>query len=264
MMGADRLRERLGDGEVAYGVVIGWDDPDLVEAAGACGFDFVFVDAEHGALGIHECAGLVRAAACERMATLIRVPYADTRGVYRYLDAGASGLIFPHVRSAADARAVVAACMFPPEGSRGALSSSRAARYGTAGAPFDYYRSANAAVWAVPMIEDAESVEHLRDILAVPGIRAVFIGPGDLALSHVGWEDSSLPSVEHLVHRAVVTSTEAGKVVATVAGTPAAAAALAGRGVRVIAVGAMGLFTGACRAFLQAAPRAASRADERR
>ncbi len=260
-MDANRLRDRLERDQVAYGIVMGWDDPDLVEAAGACGFDFVFVDAEHGALGIRECVGLVRAAACEGMATWIRVPYADTRGVYRYLDTGATGLIFPHIRTSADARNAIAACLFPPEGARGALSSSRAARYGTAGTPLDYYRTANTRVWALPMIEDTEAVENLTDILAVPGVRAVFIGPGDLALSQLGKDDASLPSVDHLVRRAIAESAGAGKVVATVAGTPAAATALVAQGVRAIAVGATGLFTGAGRAFLQAAPRAGARVE---
>jgi len=101
----DRIRERLDGGEVAYGIVNLWPDPDLVELAGACGFDFVFIDAEHGALDIRTCAELVRAATCGGMSSLIRVPYGEMDGVYRYLDLGAHGLIFAHITSAADAQA---------------------------------------------------------------------------------------------------------------------------------------------------------------
>ena len=254
----NRLQRRLNNREVAYGIVAGWADPDIVEAAGTCGFDFVFVDAEHGALGIRDCASLVRASSCENMATLIRVPYGDIRGAYVYLDTGAAGLIFPHIKSAADARDIVAASMFPPEGTRGALSSSRAARYGTAWKPLDYYRAANSVVWALPLVEDLEGISNLDEILGVPGIRGLFIGPGDLAVSQVRAGDTSLPAVDSVVRSAIAKGLGAGKVIATVAGTPAAAAALVDQGVRIIAVGATALFTGACRSFLDNVPRSAS------
>ncbi len=254
----DRMRRRLEGGEVAYGVITGWADPDLIEATGACGFDFVFIDAEHGALDIKTCADLVRAADCGGLTSLIRIPYADARGVYRYLDLGAHGLVFPHVRNGADARAATAACLFPPQGQRGALSSSRAARYGTAyGKPDDYYRAASEATWVFPLIEDVEAIEVMDEILATPGIRGYFVGPGDLNLSRTASGRADVPATDVLVDRAIACGVAAGKVVATVAGTPALAAALVQKGVRVIGVGATGLFTSACRSFLQDAPRKA-------
>jgi len=257
-MSADRLRERLDAGEVAYGIITGWADPDVVEAAGACGFDFIFIDAEHGALDIRTCGDLLRAATCGGLTAIIRVPYADSRGVYTYLDAGANGLIFPHVRNAADARAAVNACLYPPAGLRGALSSSRAARYGTAySKPEDYYRSANDAMWVLPLIEDVEAVDALDEIVAVPGVRGFFIGPGDLGLSRVATHKTDGPTVEALLDRAIERGVRAGKVVGTVAGTPAAAATLAKKGVRMICAGASGLLIGAYKGFLQGVPRKA-------
>jgi 2-keto-3-deoxy-L-rhamnonate aldolase RhmA len=255
-MRADRLRERLDAGEVAYGVITGWADPDVVEAAGACGFDFVFIDAEHGALDVRTCADLLRAATCGGLTAIIRVPYADSRGVYNYLDAGAHGLIFPHVRSAADARAAVNACLYPPDGLRGALSASRAARYGTAySRPDEYYRAANEATWVLPLVEDVEAIDALDDILAVPGIRGFFIGPGDLGLSRIASRKTDGPAVDALVDRAIERGVLAGKVVGTVAGTPAAAAALAKKGVRMICAGVTGFLIGAYRGFLKDVPR---------
>ncbi|MGQ0572568.1 MAG: HpcH/HpaI aldolase family protein [Armatimonadota bacterium] len=251
----DRLRRRVEAGEVAYGLITAWPDPDLIEAAGACGFDFIFLDAEHGALDIRTCAELVRAADCGGLTSIIRVPYADVRGTYPFLDLGAHGLVFPHVRTAADARAAAAACLFPPGGLRGAMSSSRAARYGTAYRPDEYYQAANDATWAFPVIEDVEAVDALDEILAVPGIRGFFIGPGDLGLSRIASGRPGGPSTEALVDRAIETGVRHGKVVATVAATPAAAAALVEKGVRMIAAGATGLFTAACREYLEAAPR---------
>src|SRR3972149_4800481 len=115
-MQADRVRQRIEAGGVAYGRITGGADPDVVEAAGACGFDFVFIDAEHGALDIRTCGDLLRAATCGGLTAIIRVPYADSRGVYTYLDAGANGLIFPHIRGAADARPAANAYLCPPAG----------------------------------------------------------------------------------------------------------------------------------------------------
>ncbi len=251
------LRQRLEADEVSYGIITAWPDPDLVEAAGRCGFDWVFIDAEHGALDIRTCAELVRAADCAGMTSLVRVPYADVRGVYPYLDLGAHGLIFPHVRTAADAQEAVRACLFPKEGLRGAMSSSRAARYGVAYTPPDYFRATNTNVWVFPVIEDVEAVETLNTILDVPGIHAYFVGPGDLALSRLVPRSTEAPTIEALVDQAIATGVRLGKVVATVAATPEAAAALVEKGVRMIGVGATGVFTSACRRYLDAVPRKA-------
>src|SRR2546428_9734402 len=256
-MEKNALRQRLQAGEVAYGIITAWPDPDLVEAAGCCGFDWVFIDAEHGALDIRTCAELVRAADCAGITSLIRVPYADIRGVYPYLDLGAHGLIFPHIRTAADAQDAVRACLFPKEGLRGAMSSSRAARYGVASTPADYFRAANTSVWVFPVIEDVEAVGALNDILGVPGIDAYFVGPGDLALSRLVPRSTEAPAIEVLVDQAVAPGVRQGKVVATVAATPETAAALVEKGVRMIGVGATGLFTSGCRRYLDAAPRKA-------
>jgi 2-keto-3-deoxy-L-rhamnonate aldolase RhmA len=254
----DALKSRIDRGEVAYGVVTAWPDPDLIEAAGVCGFDFAFIDAEHGALDIRTCAELIRAAACGGMTSIVRVPYGDFRGVYAYLDAGAQGLIFPHVRNAADAAAAVAPCLFPPDGRRGAFSASRAARYGTAYHGGAYLREANEAVWAIPLIEDIDAVDAIDEILDVPGVRACFVGPGDMALSRLTPQGPRGDPADKVVDRAIAAGVRKGKIVATVAGTPDAAAALVAKGVRMIAVGVPGLLTTAYRGYLEAAPRAAA------
>jgi 2-keto-3-deoxy-L-rhamnonate aldolase RhmA len=255
----DALKTRIDRGEVAYGLVTAWPDPDLIEAAGVCGFDFAFIDAEHGAFDIRTCAELIRAAACGGMTSIVRVPYADFRGVYAYLDAGAQGLIFPHVRSAAEARAAIAPCLYPPAGTRSAFSSSRATRYGAEYRGGEFMRTANEATWALPLIEDMGAVDVIDEILDVPGVRAFFIGPGDMALSRLTPDGPRGDPAEKLVDRAIAAGVRKGKIVATVAPTPAAAAALVEKGVRMIAAGAPSLITGAYRAYLDAAPRVAKK-----
>src|SRR5207245_7056593 len=138
-------------------------------------------------------------------------------GVCPYRDRGADGRIFPHSRPAAGAQGVVHACLVPKEGLRGAMSSSRAARYGVAYSPSDYFRAANTAVWVFPMIEDVEAVESLNDILGTPGIHAYFVGPGDLALSRLAPRTTDAPPIEALVDRAIRPGIRQGTVVATAA-----------------------------------------------
>lgn len=254
-MGTARLREILEARDVAYGVLISWPCADLVEAAGVTGFDYVFIDAEHGALDRKMCVEMVRAASWAGMSSLIRVPYSDIRGVYSYLDMGADGLIFPHITNESEARAAASVCLFPPEGSRGAASSSRAARYGSKSKAEEYYRAANESVWIVPVIEDVEGVEALDRILAVPGIDAFFVGPGDLALSRLTTDGSVPPAVEVLVDTAIQTGKRLGKCVAAPAPTPKAAKDLVDKGVRMIVIGAAALYSGACRSYLEAVPR---------
>jgi 2-keto-3-deoxy-L-rhamnonate aldolase RhmA len=255
-MWSNRLRDRIDAGEVAYGLVTGWPSEDIAEAAGLLGFDFVFIDAEHGALDVRTVADLVRAADCGGATAIVRVPYADPRGFYNYLDAGADGFIFPHVRNAGEARTVVNASLFPPAGMRGALTTSRAARYATAySTPADYYKAANAATLVLPMIEDVEAVDAVDEILTVPGVSGIFVGPGDMGLSRVAGGRTDAPPLESLLDRAYARGVAAKKLVATVAGTPAAARAVAEKGVRMIGVGVVGLLSGAARDFLKAAPR---------
>lgn len=113
---------------------------------------------------------------------------------------------------------------------------------------------ANDGLWVLPIIEDVEGVDHLEEILIVRGIRGFFVGPGDLALSKLR-HDRDRESVEVMVDRTIATGVRLGKIVATVAATPEAAAALINKGVRMIVVGANALLKAAYLDYLKAAPR---------
>lgn len=144
-------------------------------------------------------AGAAQGLRQERQSDFIRVPYGDVRGVYRYLDMGVRGLIFPHVASVTDAKDAVKACLFPPVGLRGSTTLSRATEYGALVVPEEDYQSANERVWVLPVIEDVEGISALEEILALPGIRGFFVGPGDFAQSRLAAGAGSLPSVRSMV-----------------------------------------------------------------
>ena len=113
------VKQRLRDGKIAAGFGISrLRSAEIPQIAEACGFHWVFVDLEHTTMDLDE-AGQVCAAALKTNATaIVRVPEGDITRATRILDAGAQGVVFPHVNTVEEAKAFVAACKYPPLGSR--------------------------------------------------------------------------------------------------------------------------------------------------
>jgi 4-hydroxy-2-oxoheptanedioate aldolase len=196
-----------------------------VEIAGHVGFDMVMLDTEHGPGGGYALEEHLRAADAAGLPALVRVN--DATEVLAALDAGASGVVIPHVLDEAAAEAAVAAAHYPPRGRRGLARSTRAGRYGAV--PLDeHLRRASAETCVVIQIEDAQAVEAADAILAVPGVTAVLIGEADLAMS-LGHP----PAAE--IERVIAAARRARVPVMTVAASERAALADRARGVQAIA-----------------------------
>src|SRR5207244_3310933 len=119
-------------------------------------------------------------AATPNCSSVVRVPSNDPNYLKRVLDAGVEGVMVPNVETAEDARAVVAACRYPPAGRRGsALGSARASDYGV-NAP-KYRQAAADELLIVCQIESPKAVENIAAIAAVDGVDVLFIGPHDLS-----------------------------------------------------------------------------------
>lgn len=151
----------------------------VVEIACASRPDFVCIDMEHGPIAPVVAEDMLRAAALWHVPALVRVPGPDAIAIGQALDFGAAGVLVPRVSSADEARAVVAAARFPPEGRRG-LGPCRASGYGR-DLP-GYLEHARALTVVAIQIETVEALDALDAILAVPGIDLAFIGPGDLGV----------------------------------------------------------------------------------
>jgi 4-hydroxy-2-oxoheptanedioate aldolase len=172
------LAARLAAGEALTALMAKLPCAAQVELAGQVGFDLVILDTEHGpnvALEEH-----LRAADAAALPALVRV--GATGEILAALDAGATGVVVPHVLDAAGAEAAVAAAHYPPRGSRGLALSTRAGRHGTVSLDAHLRRSADETC-VIVQIEDREAVEAADAILAVPGVSAVLIGAADLAMS---------------------------------------------------------------------------------
>lgn len=214
MFRPNRLKARLLAGERSLGTWLQSGSPTFAEMAAAAGFDFFIIDQEHGLGSLEEAVAMMRAASGGDATVVVRVPSSDPVYLKRLVDAGVEGLLVPMVESAEQARAVVAACRFPPRGTRGnAWDIARASSYGFAGG---YYDRADDNLLVIVQIETAAAVENAAEIAAVDGVDVVFIGPTDLSGSIGLPGQTGAPEVEALIARAMRAAREAGKPLASV------------------------------------------------
>jgi 2-keto-3-deoxy-L-rhamnonate aldolase RhmA len=173
------FRQKLKDKRPCIGTIVGITSPETAEVLSYVGFDWFFIDMEHGAFDILSVQRVLQTVA-GKTPCLIRVPALDEIWINKCLDAGADGIIVPHVGSAAEAARAVRFSKYPPAGSR-SIGLARAHGYG---AHFSgYLEHANDAVAVVLQIEHIEAVNHIEEILGVEDIDALFIGPYDLSAS---------------------------------------------------------------------------------
>jgi len=169
--------KKLQDGSAPVGTLITMDAPVVAEILSLCGFDWLFLDMEHGNLALQSVLRMSQAIG-DRASTLVRIPANDPMWIQKVLDIGVEGIIVPRVNSQTEAEQVVQYARYPPEGKRGA-GIGRAHGYGVS---FDeYMANANAETAIIIQIEDIEAVRNLDAILGVPGISGVLIGPYDLS-----------------------------------------------------------------------------------
>ena len=177
-MRENRLKALWRDDKPAVGAWLMIPSTLSAEAIAHAGYDYVCIDMQHGAIDYADAFAMLTAIGTTDATPVVRVPWNEPGIIMKMLDAGAMGIIIPMVNSADEARAAVAACRYAPDGVR-SYGPVRATYY--AGA--DYYRHANREVACIPMIETAQAVERLDEILAVPGIDAVYVGPADLSIT---------------------------------------------------------------------------------
>ncbi|WP_458186715.1 HpcH/HpaI aldolase family protein [Haladaptatus sp. NG-WS-4] len=209
----DELRRSILAGESVVGTWITIGHPTVAELSAELDFDFAVIDAEHSSMSLESVENLARAvdAASGETEPLVRVPDADPARIKRVLDTGVSGVIVPMVETVEQARSVVEATCYPPEGIRG-VAGSRASRYGLDLA--DYFERANDELLVVVQIETATGVENADAIAAVDGIDALFVGPADLSASvgRFGETDSLNTEVSAVLDAAHAADTPVGTI----------------------------------------------------
>ena len=170
---------RLQRGERLIGTLLSLPSPELAEVAAASGFDWLWVDMEHGLIGPVEAQRMIQAAG-ERCAAVVRIPEQAEMWVKKALDSGAAGVIIPHLDSAEQAARAVRWGKYPPAGGR-SVGFTRANLYGQR---FDEsLASANAGTALIAQVEHIDGVQNIEAIAAVAGVAGVLIGPFDLSAS---------------------------------------------------------------------------------
>ena len=177
---ARSFRDRLRAGEVLTATFSIIPSPIIPEIIAVAGFDVAIIDMEHGPLSLSNLMPLVTAAQFGGAYAMVRVPECADHVIGAVLDIGADAVMVPQVQSGADARQAVAAARYAPEGYRGVNPWTRAARYGTVA---NWASVANADVAVIALVEGADGIASLDEIIAVPGLDAVFLGPVDMAQS---------------------------------------------------------------------------------
>ena len=174
-----KIKARLEQGQLLLGTMLTLPSPETAEMISKCGYDWVFIDAEHGPLTTLDCQRLLQAIG-GRCAGLVRVPENTEAQFKQALDIGADGVIAARVNTADEARQIVQWCKYPPQGIRG-VGLGRAQGYGLEFS--DYMENANQEVLVVLQAEDIEAVKNIDQIVDVDGIDVIFIGPYDLSAS---------------------------------------------------------------------------------
>jgi 4-hydroxy-2-oxoheptanedioate aldolase len=176
----------------------GWlsiDSAYTAEVMANAGFDWLCLDMQHGMLDYNDLKKMLPAISTTDTIPLVRVPWNEPYQIMKALDAGAYGIIVPLVNNRAEAERAVSACKYPPQGIR-SFGPIRGAIYGGAG----YAKEANTEIACVVMIETAEALNNLDDILSTPGVDAAYIGPADLAYAldvpHTGGDNNDALHVE--------------------------------------------------------------------
>ncbi len=182
-MNANKVKAAMKTGQMAYGAAFSYPSLQDVELVGNLGYDFIWIEGEHGAFSLPDIEEMCIVADGVGLSAVARVPDFEPSTVLGYLDRGVMGIIAPHICTKADAEALVRACYYHPKGLRGVgpgRAYSFASRFEDSSA---YMAWMNDQVLSVALIEDEKGIENLSDILTADGLDAVALGPADLAQS---------------------------------------------------------------------------------
>lgn len=195
-MRSNQVKTRLAAGQNVVNAWLSIGSSYSAEGAGHSGVHSVTVDLQHGMFSFQEALHMLQAISATPAVPMVRVPDLAPAQIMHLLDAGAYGVICPMISTPEEAKALVAACRYPPHGNR-SFGPSRGLLYGGP----DYVTHANDTVMAIAMIETAEAVERVDEILSVDGIDMLYVGPNDMAFAIEGHVRFPRPNSERAIAR---------------------------------------------------------------
>ena len=214
----NKLRKTLEEGKIALGTCFYSYSPALVEVAGYCGLDFCRIEAEHVWRQDENFEHMMRAAVISGVVPLARVdknPFL----IRKALEAGAAGVIVPHVLNGAEAIEIVKAAKFPPQGNRGFSNLCFSGRWGTSSG-IEWIKWSDEETMVGVVIEDYCAVENINEIMSVKGLDFVMFGPADYSISLGIPLQTTHPKVMEGLKKTVHAAEEHGKYVMIGVGFP--------------------------------------------
>lgn len=181
----NHLKERLKSGKNCYGIMLSeLYVPNLSRLLATCGYDYILIDCEHGYFDMTQAANLIAVADGVGLPVIIRVSQPSRTLITKYLDMGARGILLSNVEDASEAKKLVDICLYAPEGDRG-ISTFRAHTGYDGSDTRRIMRAANDCNIVICQIESSSSAWAAEEILALPGVDGVLIGPNDMT-QHMG------------------------------------------------------------------------------
>jgi 4-hydroxy-2-oxoheptanedioate aldolase len=232
-MNNNAMKAKFAAGEPAFGLSVMIPSPQIVESAAGMGFDWVLIDCEHGTVGLESMELMIMAAEAAGVTPIVRPRTNSASDILQAMDRGASGVQVPHINTAAEARAAVAAVKFHPQGQRSLAAGTRASGYGFRGSMGGFVEEANRHTLVCVQIEDEAALVNVDEILRVEGIDVFFIGPSDLSQSMGHPGNPKEPRVARAIEETLAKIVAAGKTPGMPATGDAVQGALA-KGVRYI------------------------------
>ena len=202
-MRENRVKHALQRGETVFGTMVQeMRTPSIAQLLAIAGFDFFFIDMEHGAFSMETVADLIKIIRLSGMVPLVRVPDLAYHFIARCLDAGAQGIMVPRIETRDQVEAFVSYVKYPPLGVRGCSINKGHNDYKSEPL-LPFVEKANRENLVILQIEREKAIEDLEDIFSVPGVDMGILGPNDLAVSYGIPEDLNHPRMVEAFQKVV-------------------------------------------------------------
>jgi 4-hydroxy-2-oxoheptanedioate aldolase len=243
------VKEKLAAGETVFGCFIPLPSPEVVELVALAGFDFALIDNEHGPITAQSAYPMVLAAESRGIPAFARVGLGERQEVLKFLDIGVTGIMAPRVGTAQEAQAAIAYTKYSPVGDRG-LAGGRTFDFGMNGPAVELVKPLTDRVLNMIQFEHVDTLQNLDEILAVPGLDVLFIGPNDLAQSLGLAGQPNHADVTKVADDVIARCKAAGVKTGTVSSTAETARVHIERGFDMLVASATGLLGSAGKAFI--------------
>lgn len=229
------VKQSLAQGRLNLGIWCSLGSALATEIMAGSGCDWLLIDGEHSPNDLLSIVAQLQAVGAHDVEACVRLPVDDPVLIKQFMDAGARSLMIPNVRTADQARRIVAATRYAPEGFRGFSTGHRANQFGRIG---EYHQTAHRNQLLILQIECGDGVANAAEIAAVDGVDVLFVGPGDLSANMGAMHNSGADHVQEAIAHVQQAAQGAGKAAGILAPVKADAERYIAGGFTFVAVGA--------------------------